>query len=60
MNNQIPVESLLYSNYIKYDKLSELVENNFQGSNANSAFVLALDTAISYSIYFLIALFSNH
>ena len=36
MNNQIPVESLLYSNYIKYDKLSELVENNFQGSNANS------------------------
>ena len=35
-NSKISVESLLYSNYIKYDKLSELVETNFQGSTANS------------------------
>lgn len=36
MNNQIPVESILYSNYIKYDRLSEMVESTFKGSNATS------------------------
>ncbi len=35
-NNIVPVESMLYSNYIKYDKLSELVERNFRGSNAKA------------------------
>lgn len=36
MSGSIQVESMLYSNYIKYDKLIELVEKSFKGSTANS------------------------
>lgn len=34
-NNMIPVEQILFANYIKYDRLTELVENTFRNSNDN-------------------------
>lgn len=35
-DNKAPIEYLLYGNYIKYDKLSEMVEGTFKGSSATS------------------------
>lgn len=34
--NNIPIESVLYSNYIRYDKLKELTLNQFANSNENN------------------------
>lgn len=34
--NKFTLEQILYTNYIKYDKLTELVNEAFKGSNANS------------------------
>lgn len=35
-NIKSPVEYVLYGNYIKYDKMSSMVEENFKGSSANT------------------------
>ena len=34
--NSSSIESILYGNYIKYDKMSELVESNFKGSTSTT------------------------